>query len=305
MQSNVYTRLNTFLRERFGCRVQKITIDAGLTCPNRDGTISRGGCIYCNARGSGTGLAHMSITQQLNLGKKRLYRRYKAKKFLAYFQAHTNTYAQAHHLKALYDEALSVPDIVGLCIGTRPDCVSDEILDLLQSYTQNYLIWLEYGLQSIHNKTLKLINRGHDSQAFIDAITATRYRNILTCAHLIIGLPYETRDHVSQTANAVAALGIDAVKIHLLYVVRDTQMEKMYRNGKYHCLYPSQYADWVCDVIERLPIKTVIQRLTGDPHPQELIAPTWALNKRATLDLIHHRLEARKTYQGRILGQSG
>jgi len=306
LQSKPYTQLNSFLRERYGCRVQKITIDAGLTCPNRDGTISTGGCIYCNSRGSGTGLANqMSIKDQLELGKKRLYRRYKAKKFLAYFQAHTNTYASLQQLKSLYDEALSLPEIVGLCIGTRPDCVSDDILDLLKSYNKNNLIWMEYGLQSIHNETLRRINRGHNSKAFLDAISATKKRGLLTCAHLILGLPDETRNHIIQTANIVAGLDLDAVKIHLLYVIKNTTMETMYRKGQYKCLYPLQYADWVCDVIERLPKKTVIQRLTGDPHPHELVAPTWALNKHATLNLIHQRLEERKTFQGRLFPEQG
>jgi hypothetical protein len=304
LQSKPYTQLNTFLRDRFGCRVQKITIDAGLTCPNRDGTISTEGCIYCNERGSGNGLANqMRITEQLILGKERLYKRYKAKKFLAYFQAHTNTYASFQHLKCLYDEALSVPDIVGLCIGTRPDCVSDQILDLLQSYNKKYLIWIEYGLQSIHDETLTLINRGHDSQSFINAITATKRRDLLTCVHLILGLPYEKKTHIIQTANAIADLELDAVKIHLLYIIKNTPMEKMYRSGQYECLYPLQYADCVCDVIERLPTKTVIQRLTGDPHPHELVAPTWSLNKQATLNLIHQRLMERKTFQGRLFRQ--
>ena len=304
MQSKPYTQLNKYLRDRFGCRVQKITVDAGLTCPNRDGTISTGGCIYCNDRGSGTGLANqMCIKEQLISGKERLFRRYKAKKFLAYFQAHTNTYASLQHLKSLYDEALSVPGIVGLCIGTRPDCVSDEILDLLQSYNKKYLIWIEYGLQSIHDETLMRINRGHNSQSFTNAITATKSRGILTCAHLILGLPFETQNHIIQTANAIAGLEIDAVKIHLLYIIKNTPMEKMYRSGQYKCLFPLQYADWVCDVIERLPRKTIIQRLTGDPHPHELVAPTWSLNKHATLNLIHQRLVERKTFQGRIFRQ--
>ena len=301
LKSKPYTQLNTYLRSRFGCRVQKITIDAGFTCPNRDGKISTGGCIFCNARGSGTGkFNEMSITEQLELGKQRLYRRYKAKKFLAYFQAHTNTYAPLNQLKVVYEEALAVPDIIGLCIGTRPDCISDDTLDLLQSYAKKYLIWIEYGLQSIHDKTLEDINRGHNAQAIIDAITATQNRDILTCVHLILGLPFETRNHIIETANAVANLSVDAVKIHLLYVVKSTQMAQMYYQGQYQCLYPKQYADWVCDVLERLPKKTIIQRLTSDPHPQELIAPTWALNKRAILSLIHQRLESRKTYQGRL-----
>ncbi|KPA11722.1 radical SAM protein, family [Candidatus Magnetomorum sp. HK-1] len=297
-----YKSLNEFLRQRYGCRVQKIAIDANFTCPNRDGTIARGGCIYCNTRGSGTGAANqMGIKDQIILGKQRMFLRYKAKKYLVYFQAHTNTYAPIQTLKKLYDQALSIPGIVGLCIGTRPDCISDEILDLLQFYAKDYLIWIEYGLQSIHDKTLDLINRGHHSDAFRKAINATQNRGILTCAHLILGLPNETRNHVIQTANAVANIKIDSVKLHLLYVVKNTPMENLFRQGLYKCLTPSQYADWVCDVLERLPPEMIIQRLTGEPHPHELVAPSWALNKRASFALIHKRLEERNTYQGKLL----
>jgi len=295
-----YNSLNEYLRRRFGCRVQKISVDAGLTCPNRDGTLGYGGCIYCNDRGSGTGAANkLTVKEQIVLGKQRLSRRYKAIKFLVYFQAHTNTYAPIHTLKHLYEQALSVPDVVGLCIGTRPDCVSKDILNLLQSYARDYLIWVEYGLQSIHDKTLDIINRGHHSNAFIDAMQATQNRNIMTCVHLILGLPSETREHIIKTAETVAALPVDAVKIHLLYVVKNTPMEVLYRQGQYQCLYPSQYAEWVCDVLERLPERTIIQRLTGEPHPEELVAPSWALNKRATLALIHQYLEQRNTWQGK------
>jgi len=297
-----YRSLNEFLRNRYGCRVQKIAIDANFTCPNRDGTIARGGCIYCNARGSGTGAArHMSVKDQIIRGKQGMFLRYKAKKFLVYFQAHTNTYAPIQTLKELYDQALSIPGIVGLCIGTRPDCISDDVLNLLQSYAKDYLIWIEYGLQSMHNKTLDFINRGHHFDAFKEAILATQNRGILTCAHIILGLPNETREHVIQTTNAVANLKVDSVKPHLLYVVKDTPMEKLYRQGLYKCLYPSQYADWVCDVIERLPPETIIQRLTGEPHSHELVAPTWTLNKRALFAQIHKRLEERETYQGKFL----
>jgi hypothetical protein len=305
MNKKYYT-LNDYLRNRFGCRVQKITVDAGLTCPNRDGTVGYGGCIYCNARGSGTGaITHMTIKEQILQGKNRLARRYKAKKFLVYFQAHTNTYAPIPILKQLYEQALSVPDVVGLCIGTRPDCVSDDVLDLLESYVNNYLIWIEYGLQSIHDKTLDIINRGHHSKAFIDAVLNTHNRNILTCAHLILGLPGENRTHVIETAEAVAILPVEAVKLHLLYVVKDTPMETLYRKGQYQCLYPSQYADWVCDVLERLPETTIIQRLTGDPHPEELVAPSWALNKHATLELIHQHMAHRNTWQGKKFSLHG
>ena len=297
-----YNDFNTYLRNLFGCRVQKITVDAGLSCPNRDGTISVGGCIYCNARGSGTG-AHrkgLSITEQLNRGKQMLSRRYKAKRFIAYFQSFTNTYASLDRLEAMYEEALSVEDVVGLSIGTRPDCVTPEILDLLQDYTRNYLIWVEYGLQTAHDQTLAFINRGHDVNRFIQAINMTQNRGIKICAHIILGLPNENRSHMIQTADFISNMGIDGVKLHLLYVVSGTPMERLYRQGKYRCLEQQEYVELVCDVLERLPVEMVIQRLTGDPHPDELVAPLWSLQKTETLSLIRQTLEDRNTRQGEV-----
>lgn len=292
MATKPYLDLNTFLRERFGCRVQKISVDAGLSCPNRDGKLSTGGCIYCNKRGSGTG-AHqqgMSVAEQLEKGKAFLSKRYKAKKFLAYFQSYTNTYAPLETLKLLYSEALAVPDMVGLCVGTRPDCVDEPILLLLEELAQNYLIWIEYGLQSAHDATLALINRGHDFQCFKDAVSATRNRGIYICAHVILGLPGESRYLMMQTADALAELGIDGVKIHLLYVVKDTPLETLYQNRQYRPLKQAEYVDLVCEFIHRLPKNTVIQRLTGDPHPDELVAPKWSLDKQGTLRMIHDNI---------------
>ncbi|UCH19905.1 MAG: TIGR01212 family radical SAM protein [Deltaproteobacteria bacterium] len=301
-----YNDLNAYLRNLFGVRVQKITIDAGLTCPNRDGTISTGGCIYCNARGSGTG-AHakgISIKDQLQMGKKALSRRYGARKFIAYFQSFSNTYAPVDTLKRFYEEALSVEDVVGLSIGTRPDCVNGAILDLLENYAEDYLIWVEYGLQSAHDATLALINRGHDFQCFKRAVVATQNRRRLKiCTHIILGLPNENKDHMLETARQLCLLEIDGVKLHLLYVVRGTQLEKLYRQGGYKCLEQQEYVDLVCDFLERLPPKTVIQRLTGDPHPEELIAPKWALNKSQTLQMITNTLTARDTWQGKFAKQ--
>ncbi|OQY04674.1 MAG: TIGR01212 family radical SAM protein [Desulfobacteraceae bacterium 4572_123] len=296
-----YTDLNTYLRNLFGCRVQKISIDAGLSCPNRDGTISRGGCSYCNARGSGTG-AHtlgFSVTDQLLKSRQALARRYKAKKFIAYFQSYTNTYARLSTLKALYSEALAVEDIVGLSIGTRPDCVNEAILDLLQEYASNYLVWIEYGLQSANDKTLKRINRGHDVQCFKKAVALTKNRGIMICAHIILGLPGENRDQMLKTADFIASMGIDGIKLHLLYVVKDTPMEHLYRKGKYTCLEQLEYVDLVCDFLERIPSNIVIQRLTGDPHPEELVAPRWSLKKTETLNLIRRTLETRDSMQGK------
>ncbi len=295
-----YYDLNTYFRERFGCRVQKISVDAGLTCPNRDGTVGRGGCLYCNPQGSGTGAAKrgQSVAQQIQAGKAFLSKRYHAKKFIAYFQSFSNTYAPVETLARLYDEALEDPDVVGLSIGTRPDCVADPVLSLLEAYAKKRLVWIEYGLQSMHDDTLDLIRRGHDFHCFEDAVARTRKRGIQICAHLILGLPGEKREQVHQTARAVAALGIDGVKLHLLYIIKGTPLERWYRQGAYTCLGQQRYASLVCDVLERLSPDTVIQRLTGDPHRAELVAPMWSLNKAETLHLIQKTLARRNTRQG-------
>ncbi len=297
-----YSDLNTYLRSLYGCRVQKITVDAGLSCPNRDGQISTGGCIYCNARGSGTGAMArgLSITDQLLEGKQALFRRYKARKFLAYFQSFSNTYGPLDQLKQLYDEALAVDDIVGLSIGTRPDCVSQSVLALLQDYARNHLIWLEYGLQSSHDRTLKRINRGHDFRSFEDAVHATTNRGIKICAHVILGLPGETRKDMLQTAQAIARSGVDGVKLHVLYVVKGTRLEALYRRHEFKCLEQGQYVDLVCDFLEILPHHMIIQRLTGDPHPGELVAPLWTRQKSATLAKIRETLELRDSWQGKF-----
>ncbi len=296
-----YNDLNTHLRDIFGCRVQKITVDAGLTCPNRDGTLSSGGCIYCNTRGSGTG-AHakgLSVTQQLINGKKTLSKRYKAKKFLAYFQSFSNTYAPLPTLQRLYDEALNIDDVVGLSIGTRPDCVNEPVLDLLQTYAERHLVWIEYGLQSASDATLDFINRGHDVQCFIDAVEKTKNRGIKICAHVILGLPHETRQDILYTATTIAKLGIDGVKLHLLYVVKGTRLEALYRQGEFKCLEQQAYVDLVCDFLERVPFEMVVQRLTGDPHRKELAAPAWSLKKTETLELVRKTLEKRDSWQGK------
>ncbi|MCU0590527.1 MAG: TIGR01212 family radical SAM protein [Desulfobacterales bacterium] len=304
--STRYTDLNSYLRGIFGCRVQKITVDAGLTCPNRDGNVASGGCIYCNSRGAGTD-AHargLSITDQLEAGKAAMARRYRASKFIAYFQSFSNTYAPAVHLKALYDEALAVEGVIGLSIGTRPDCVSEPVLTLLQDYSRRHLVWVEYGLQSARDATLAAINRGHDSACFLTAVAATRACGLPVCAHIILGLPNETRADMQFTAAALAAAAVDGVKIHCLYVVRGTRMETQFNAGDYRCLEREEYADLVVDVLERLPARVIIHRLTGDPHPDELIAPDWCRDKSATLAAIRSALERRDTWQGRRCGDA-
>ena len=299
-----YNDFNTYLNSMFGCRVQKITIDAGLSCPNRDGTISLDGCIFCNDRGSGTG-AHqkgLTVSGQIAAAKPMLAKRYKAKKFIAYFQSFTNTYGPIDTLKHLYEQALDAEDMVGLSVGTRPDCISEPVLELLQDYAKNYLIWIEYGLQSAHDSTLALINRGHDFNCFKTAVEATKNRGIRICAHVILGLPNEKKEHMLQTARIIADMAIDGIKLHLLYVVKGTILEKRYHENNYKCLEQQEYVDIVCDFLERIPTQTVIQRLTGDPHPKELVAPTWSLKKAETIALIRKTLENRDTWQGKYVG---
>ena len=301
MAERPYNDLASYLRGRFGCRVQKITVDAGLTCPNRDGTRGVGGCIYCNERGSGTGASRlMTVAEQLRSAKARLAVRYKAKKFLAYFQSFSNTYAPPDILRSIYDEALGVEDVAGLAIGTRPDCVGDDILDLLDEYDDRTFLWVEYGLQSIHNRTLSLINRGHDSGAFFDAVARTRQRGIDVVAHVILGLPGETKDDMLETARALADIDIQGVKIHVLYIVRGTRLHDMYESGGCRCLGRDEYVDIVCDFLALLPRRIVIHRLTGDPHRGELIAPSWTLDKESNLRAVREELQRRGLCQGAL-----
>lgn len=297
-----YSDYNAYLRSLFGERVQKISVDAGLTCPNRDGTLSRSGCIYCNAKGSGTGAfaRGLSISRQIEAGKVGAIKKYKARKFLAYFQSFTNTYAPVDQLKALYDEALSCEGVVGMAVGTRPDCVDKSKISLLDAYAGDYLVWLEYGLQSVHDATLALINRGHDFKAFEAAMAlAAPKKKLNICAHIILGLPGETRAMMLESARILGDLGVNGVKIHLLYVVRGTALDKMYGRGRYTPLAQQAYVDLVCDFLERLPRSVIIQRITGDPHPDELVAPLWSARYRETFNMIQHTLEARDSYQGK------
>jgi len=281
--------------------VHKISIDAGMSCPNRDGRLSTSGCIYCNQKGSGTGRFQkgFSVTDQLENAKTYVRKRFKAQKFIAYFQSFTNTYAPIDHLKRLYDEALAVEDVIGLAIGTRPDCVDEDILNLLQGYAKNFLIWIEYGLQSAHDETLSLINRGHNFKAFKDAVEATQKRGIHICVHVILGLPGETRTQMLETAKILSRMGIDGLKFHLLYVIKGTEMEKWHHEGTYTCLTMQEYADLVCEFLSYVPKTVVVQRLTSDPHPGELIAPSWALHKESIRSLIRQTFGARNLYQGK------
>jgi radical SAM protein (TIGR01212 family) len=295
-----YLDLNSHLRARFGRRVQKITLDAGLTCPNRDGKVGWGGCIYCNARGSGTGAwaRGMSLTQQLQEGAAKLGKRYGAGAFIAYFQSFSNTYAPPARLQALYDEALAFPGVVGLSLGTRPDCLGDEILDLLASYARERLVWVELGLQSARDETLRLINRGHDLDCFTRAVAAATNRGLEVVAHVILGLPGEGPAEMAATARYLAALPLQGVKIHLLYVVRGSGLERLYQTGAYRPLSEDAYVQAVADFLELLPPGLVIHRVTGDPHPEELVAPAWCRDKARVLRLIKGEFARRGSRQG-------
>jgi len=298
-----YRDYNTYLREIFGERVQRISLDAGLSCPNRDGTRSRLGCIFCDRRGSGTGATMergTSIPDQVRDGARSGELRYGAGKFIAYFQSFTNTYGPPARLKALYDAALLHPGMVGLSVATRPDCVNEEILGILQSYRNRYLVWIEYGLQSSHEETLRRINRGHSVEAFENALSMAHRFGMNVCTHVILGLPGETPEMMRQTAAYLGSLPLEGVKIHLLYVVRGTPLADLYAKGEFQCLEREEYAGLVVDFLELLPPSVVIQRLTGDPFGVDLVAPLWAREKLRNLSLIRKRLEERNTWQGRI-----
>jgi len=295
-----YSDYNTYLRELFGQRIQKISVDAGLTCPNRDGVLSKKGCIYCNSKGSGSGLAAkgMSIKDQIEAGKIGAIKKYKAKKFLAYFQSYSNTYTSVDHMQQMYDEALSCEGMAGMSIGTRPDCIDVQKLDLIQSYVQKYLVWLEYGLQSVHEKSLERINRGHTFEDFLKAVGLTVGRGIHICTHVILGLPGEDRQMMLETARILADLPIDGIKLHLLYVIKDTLLDELYLKGEYSPMAQEDYVQTVCDFIEYLPERIIIQRITGDPHVDELRAPEWAGRYRQTFNMIQQTFEKRNSYQG-------
>ncbi len=294
-----YVHFTDHLRQTFGCSVYKVSIDAGFTCPNRDGSVTVGGCIYCNNTSFSPGNRRLSVTEQLERGKQFLRRRYGAQKFLAYFQAYTNTYGGVQQLKVLYDEALASDDIVGLSIGTRPDCVPDEVLDLLADYASRTYLWLELGLESGHDQTLALLNRGHTVAAFDDAVRRAQCRHLCLCAHIILGLPGESPDAMRATVRHLADLGLDAVKLHHLHVVRHTVLEKMYQRGEVPLLSLDAYAELVVDCLELLPPEMIIMRLMGDAPRSMLVAPTWSQHKQEALRRIDEELERRDSYQGK------
>ena len=296
-----YRTFSRYLKDLFGERVHKVTLDAGFTCPNRDGSKARGGCTYCDAEGSGPGAGRrvVPVREQIaeavdhaSKGKN------PPRKFLAYFQAYTNTYAPIEKLRSLYDEALDHPDVVGLDISTRPDCVPESVLDLLTGYHERTHLWLELGLQSATDETLRRVNRQHTVDDFVDAVERAHQRGLRVCTHAIFGLPGETREMMIWTADLVAALRVEGVKFHSLYLVPGTKMAEEVHERNIPLLSQDEYVTVVCDALERLPPETVIQRLTGDPPPGIPPDPVWTGDKNTTIRKINKELERRGTRQG-------
>jgi radical SAM protein (TIGR01212 family) len=297
-------RYNTFaaeLRQVFGCRVQRISLDAGFSCPNRDGLTGTDGCIFCGGIGAGSPdiLRGASLTEQVRLGKEFAIQRYKATRFIAYFQAFSNTYGPVDRLRAVYDEVLNDPEVLGLIIGTRPDCLPPDVIELLADYHRRTWLWVELGLQSSSERTLALINRGHDVACFIQAVTELKERGIRVCAHVILGLPGESREEMLATPALLNRLGIDAVKIHQLHVLTGTRLAEQYLAGELALLERDDYLGLVCDFLERLDPRIMIQRLFGDGN-KILIAPLWGTKKSHLLAAVTNELERRGTRQGSV-----
>ncbi len=298
-----YNQFSAFLKNKFQAKVYKITLDAGFSCPNRDGTISTGGCIFCDGSGSFS-QAHsnlLSIEEQVKTGAETLSKRFKAQKFMAYFQAYTNTYKPVNELEKIYRAALTHNDIVGLSIGTRPDSVDDDKLKLIRDISKDYYTWIEYGLQSIHNKTLKKINRGETFETFLKSYEKTKEYGINVCAHVILGL-WETHDEMMETAQKLAELKIDGVKIHMLCALENTKLADMYNNGEIDFMTEDEYVNTVCDFLEYLPADTTIHRLAGNGLKKELIAPRWIGKKLDCLNKIDREFIRRNSFQSSKFG---
>ena len=295
-----YNSFSDFLKNKFGCKVFKVSLNAGLTCPNRDNTKGTGGCIYCKPE---TLLPldynhQMGIMEQLHHGIEYIRKRHKAEKFIAYFQINTNTYAPISELEKIYRQGIDHPDVVGMAVSTRPDCVDDSILDLLKKLSKEKFLWLELGLQSSHNKTLKLINRCHTAKDFTDAVKRAKQRDIPVCVHIILGLPEETKGDMLATSSFLSGLGIWGIKLHHIHIHKGTRLEEMYKSGEFNPLGLDEYADIAVEFLERLPEDVVIHRLCGDTSRRFLVAPDWSVNKFVILDRIHRLLEKRNAYQG-------
>jgi radical SAM protein (TIGR01212 family) len=297
MKPKLYRSVRDYWYHKYGGRVQKVLLDAGFTCPNRDGTKAVGGCIYCN-NDSFNFSPDFTVRDQLAFGIKRARKRYRARKFIAYFQAYTNTYGSPEYLRKLYSVIYEFPEVIGLSIGTRPDCVPDPVLDVVQEFARTHEVWLEYGLESSRNDSLKRLNRAHTFEEFKDAVLRTAGRGIKIAAHTIVGLPWENEADMLRTAGEVAALPVDAIKIHNLHIVRGTALEQIHRRSPVLLLSKDEYAAIAARILEILPPEMLILRLTADCPDSLLIAPAWCNKKKEIVALIEKELQNTSSFQG-------
>lgn len=304
MNHNHFYSLNEFYKEYFGCKTYKISLNAGLTCPNRDGTLDNRGCIFCSAGGSGdfAPFAGYSISKQIDEGIKQISRKYTGNCFIGYFQAFTNTYAPLPKLRELYMSAVMDERIVGISIATRPDCLNQDVIELLEEISHIKPVTVELGLQTSNEQTAQYIRRGYTLEVFDDACNRLAAAGIPVVAHMIVGLPNETHDDYLATAKHIAALKLHGIKIQLLHILRGTDLAKDYEAGVFHALTLEEYVSTVVDIIEILPPEMVIHRITGDGPKDLLIAPLWSTNKRNVLNSIMKEFRARNTYQGKEYG---
>lgn len=296
-----YHTLNYFLREKFGEKVFKISLDGGFSCPNRDGTVGKGGCVFCSARGSGdfAGDRDFSISRQFDDVKTMMAHKWKSGKYIAYFQAYTNTYAPVEELRRKYNEAIEKEGVVALAIATRPDCLDDDVLDLLEEMSKKLYVWVELGLQTSNDETAKRINRGYMLETFDEAISNLKKRNIDTVVHAIFGLPGETKEDMFNTIDYIAHSGVMGIKIHLLHLMKHTALVKEYENGNLEFLSQEDYIDLITKSVSMLPEEMIVHRLTGDAPRNELIGPMWSLKKWEVLNAIDKAFEDNDLWQGK------
>ena len=297
-----YFAYGFFLRHKFGHRVRRISVDAGFTCPNVDGSIAVGGCVFCDNQSFSPSrrLGRLPISEQIDQGIRRLEQRYNCHHFMAYFQPATNTYAPVERLRDVYQQALAHPQIVGLAIGTRPDCVPDDVLDLLAELADQTALTVEYGMQTIHDGSLDWMNRGHHHKAFVDAVERSRGRGFEICSHVILGLPGETREDMLDTACELARLGVDAVKFHNLYAVHGTRLADQLLRGEVRLIGRTEYIRTLVDFLELLPPTVVVERISGDAPPDYLAGPAWCLERSAVRTALNEEFSRRNTWQGRL-----
>lgn len=287
----MYRTLNQHYLEKFGCKVYKLSIDGGFSCPNRDGTVGTGGCIFCNETGSGDfAVCGRSITQQLQEAKKWVEQKNKGGKYIAYFQSFTNTYAPVEVLRSRYLEAIAPEEIVGLAIGTRPDCLGGDVLAVLKEINAIKPVSVELGLQTIHEISISYIRRSYVNQTYFDAVHRLKEAGIEVVTHIILGLPGETAQMAAETTRAAVAVGTDGVKFHLLHVLKNTDLEKDYLAGKFRCLTMEEYGDWLFMCMQEVPNHVTVHRITGDGAKRNLVAPLWSADKKRVLNYLNKRL---------------